>query len=325
MATIKDLVRITKISKSTISRALRDPKSVSPNKLATINEAIKEVGYIPNYFASNLKSKNSHTIAFLINETQNIFFNKIIYTIQNNFEKEGYKLIVSYGTDGSNDFAENIKHLISLSPAALIFSPNYYDKDVEAMFSSTKIFPFQIFSDTFENFNSLTIDDFKGTYLATKRLIASKLNKILLIGFEGHVFQNRLKGYKKALEENGIEFNEKLIISLSTKERITDVIMSNILSANPDGIIAISNTIGLETQKVLSKMGKSIPNDISMIQYDDSLTAELMNITVIGHTFDSLGKMIVSNILKGIQNDSKVIEKLTIEPILIERDSIKGF
>ena len=110
--TINDLANYTNISKSTISRALRSPESVSSEKLQIIQDAIRTLGYVPNYFASNLKSSENHTIGYIINDVQNPFFSNLIHSIENTLNQAYYKLLISFSRPDQDSLDEKVRDFL---------------------------------------------------------------------------------------------------------------------------------------------------------------------------------------------------------------------
>lgn len=327
--TINDLANHTNISKSTISRALRSPETVSPEKLQIINQAINELGYIPNYYASNLRSSNNHNIGYIINDVQNPFFSKLIDSIENILNQASYKLLISFSKPEEHSISEKVNEFLYFPISGLIFSPDISDPDIKARLATQlenkNIYPLQLFAKLYDKYDSIIVNDFYGTYLATERLIHSNHKDILLIGFNNLVFQERIAGYKKAFLDYGIPVNPNNILLLDDQEFIKDRIVTKVLSSKPTAIISISDIVGINTIKALRQLNMSIPNDISLIHYDDSSWANLLGISTIGHPIDQLAKMTADAIINGIQSNQKHLNlHQKIDPILFDRKSVKN-
>ena len=308
MVTIKDLQEYTHISMATISRALRNPSSVSPEKLAVINDAVDKLGYIPNYFASNLKNNSSCNIGLIVNDVQNPFFNNLIKSIETNLADEHFKLLISFGLGENNSIDDKVKIFLSSSVAGIMFSPNKSDSGIERLIRQQNVYP----------------DDYYGTYLATKRLLHAGHRNILIIGFSDLIYNTRIDGYKRAYEEMGLTAREEDIFLIDSSEFIADKICTKIIAEHPTAVITIADTISMQTLKVIKKLSICIPDDISMIVYDDSAWTDLMDITAIGHPIDVLGKTIAQTMVNGIRSkDPREPLSVKIEPLIIERSSVK--
>jgi LacI family transcriptional regulator len=325
MVTIKDLQDYTKISMSTISRALRTPENVSTKKLTIIRDAVEKLGYIPNYYASNLKSSSGNNIGLIVNDVQNPFFNNLIKSIEANLANEQFKLLISFGLNENNSIDDKVKNFLASSVAGIMFSPNKSDTNIEKLIQQQYVYPLQLFAKVYDNMDSIVVDDFYGTYLATKRLLHAGHRNILIMGFSDLICHQRIDGYKKAFEDFNLKIDDSNIFFIDNQELIAEKIGTKIVSRHPTAIISIADTIGIQTVKVLKKLSINIYDDISLILYDDSQWADLMNITAIGHPIDILGQTIAKTIVNGIRNkENHPVLSIKIEPLIIERNSIKS-
>ena len=326
--TINDLANYTNISKSTISRALRSPESVSPGKLQIINEAISTLGYVPNYYASNLKSTENYNIGYIINDVQNPFFSNLIYSIESTLNQASYKLLISFSRPDQDSIHEKVRDFLFFPISGLIFSPDIVNQEIKqnllTQLQNQDIYPLQLFAKLYDEFDSIIVNDFHGTYLATQRLIHSGHRNIVLIGFNNLVFQERISGYKQAFLDYNIPLNPQNILLLANLAIIKDRIVTKILSSKPTAIISISDIVGVNTIKALRHLKMQIPEDISLIQYDDASWANLLGITTIGHPIDLLGRLTAETLISGLQSKQKSLHKhQKIDPILFDRNSVK--
>lgn len=327
--TINDLASYTNISKSTISRALRSPESVSPEKLQIINEAISTLGYIPNYYASNLKSTANHNIGYIINDVQNPFFSELTHSIESTLNQAAYKLLISFSKPDQDSIVEKVRDFLFFPISGLIFTPDIavptLKQNLLVKLQNQNVYPLQLFARLYDEFDSIIVNDFHGTYLAAQRLIHSGHHNILLIGFNNMVFQERITGYKQAFADYNIPLNPNNIFLLDSREFMKDRIITKILTAKPTAIISISDIVGINTIKALRQLEMVIPEDISLIHYDDSSWANLLGITTIGHPIDQLGKLTAETLISGIQNQQKSRNlHQKVDPILFDRSSVKN-
>lgn len=324
--TLKDISKATRISVSTVSRALRNPDKVSDKKRKIIMNAVNDLGYIPNFYASNLKSNDVTNIGFIINDVQNTFFNQIIRVVEDILTEYGYKLIISFGTQTELGADNKIKSLLSSSVKVILFSPNVKSEETERLLKSKSIYTLQLFTDMYDGFDSLIVDDYNGTFMAAKRLLKDGHTKIMIAGFDNVVWRERLKGYKKAFEEAGIPLDENYICSFSNSEYLADKISTKIMMLKPTALIPVADQVGVASIKAIENLNLKIPEDISLICYDDSVWADLLGISVITHPIDDLGKKIAQMLITGIRDYQKnpKITKEVIEPFILDRKSIKN-
>lgn len=321
--TIKDIAAYTNISISTISRVLNNPDAVSPQKRAVVEEAITKLDYTPNYYASNLKSKNSYNIGFIINDIQNPFFTKLISSIERNFTDNRYKMFIGFGLNDGIMIENKINNFLSTSVSGIVFSPNNYNPETEKLLKRQGIYVLQLFTRFYDSFDSIVVDDFYGTYLATRRLLHSNHKNILLIGLQNAAFGPRIEGFKQAYLDYGLSIDDDNVFTITSNEFLTNQIYTRLIKSRPTAIITISDTVGISAVKALRKLSYEIPKDISMIHYDDSTWADLLNITTIGHPIDILGQRISSTLTKGLAGKTgDGVTHKKIDPIIMERNSV---
>lgn len=322
--TIKDIAKATSISVPTVARALKTPEKVSEKKRKIILSAAEKMGYVPNINACNLKTNSSHNIGFLINDVQNIFFNKIISVVESELSKAGYRLIISFGAKDSEEFNEKIINYLSLSVNAILFSPFEFNQRIENLLKINDVYALQLFSCCYETVDSLIVDDTNGMYLATKRLLRDGHKKILIAGIDDHsVWEKRVIGYKKALAEANIPLDNSLIFGVDSLEAVEDKLASRIVKDPPTAIIPVANEVSMSCLKALRDLKMTVGKDISVICYDDSEWANLLGISVITHPTQELGVKIAKMVLNGIkEGHDKPIEHQMIEPFIYERHSV---
>jgi LacI family transcriptional regulator len=245
--TIKDIARETNISVATVARALKYPEKVNEKKRKLILATADKLGYIPNINACNLKTNTSTNIGFIINDVQNTFFNSLIPVVEKELSDNGYKLMISFGTEDKVEIEDKIKNFLSTSVCAILFSPNLHSNYIENLLKKKEVYTLQLFSKYYDCFDSLIVDDTNGTYLATKRLLHEKHEKIMLIGLNDVIWQERVKGYKKAIIEAGLKINENLIVTIDNSEFLVDKISTMIVKENVTSIIPIAGKIGVAT------------------------------------------------------------------------------
>jgi len=322
--TIKDISRITGISVSTVSRALRYPEQVSEKKRKIILSMADELGYIPNLNASNLRTNASKNIGFIINDVQNTFFNQLITVIERELSSFGYKLIISFGTNDQVDNEDKIKNLLSTSVNALMFSPFRNSPYVQNLLESKNVYTLQLFTKAYQSFDSLIVDDLNGTYLATKRLILNNHHNILITGFRDAIWQERLKGYYKAYQEFNIEVDPELIYLIDSDEFLINKLTTKIMNKQPSAIIPIANKVGFAVVKALRTLGLKTNRDISVICYDDTVWADILDLTVVTHHIEELGRQIVKMLMEGIGRgeQQRMVRHEIIEPFILDRRSV---
>ena len=323
MPTVKDVAKRANVSPSTVSRYIRDSSMVSEKKALTIKRAITELGYTPNLSASFLKSQTTNLIGLVLPSLSNSFFAKFVEKLTKVLKKYKKQLFVFYAED-REEVKDQIKTLLSFRASSILFTLEKKSHTLSTLSNSNNSYFLQLFTDNFPNFDSVIIDDELGTEIATDKLIKLGHKRILLIDRNNNVFAKRYSGYKNAFKKNDIPFDENYILSLENSEIYVDLIRAKIKETNPTAIISVTEDLSQQTCLVLQELNLEIPNNISLICYDDSYWAKLSSYSVIKQPMNDLIDNIVELILNHDTNKkNNIVKKITLTPIFINRNSTK--
>ena len=279
--TIKEIASLCGVSVSTVSRAINNNDEISEKTRKKILDTIKEVGYTPNQNARNLKITKTKTIAVLIKGITNPFFTPMLKVLEEEITKSGYTFALQKVEENSSEIDLAQKIVKTLKPEGIIFLGGYFINDRKKLKALAVPFTMTtIINQALQIPRSacLGIDDFLQSKKLVEYLISLGHKKIALIGpryNDESIGKLRLLGYKKALEENGIEFDEKLVFysnkglnpySLEHGYEIGKKIVKENISCT--AIYAISDTIAMGAMKAIYDFGKKVPEDYSIAGFD---------------------------------------------------------
>ncbi len=332
--TIKDIARNLGISPSTVSRALKDHYEISEATKKAVKKVAAELNYQPNSVALSLRSSKSNTIGVIIPEIVHFFFSTVISGIEDVAYKKGYNVIITQSNESYEREISNIKTLFNNRVDGILISISEetidYKHIEELQEKGLPIVFFDRIADV-GNYSSVTVDDFLGGYQATEHLIHQGYKKIAhLAGPSGlYIMKQRIDGYKKALEDAGIEFDEDLVIFDETSDEqaaynaSTELFKSN----NPDAIFAWTDIAAMGAIKAAQKFGKNVPLDLGVVGFSNWQFTNLTNptITTIEQSGFEIGQSAIEMLLKQIEADSEEIEveSIKLETKLIARESSK--
>lgn len=279
--TIKDIASICGVSVSTVSRAINDSYGISQKTRSKVLKTIDEVGYKPDTNARNLKISKNKTIAVLIKGITNPFFTPMIKIIEEEISKTGYSFVLTKVEEHSSevDVAQSMVNI--LKPEGIIFLGGYFINDQEKLkalgvpYSMTTIINKDRIN---KNSTCVGVDDFKESYKLVDYLLSLGHKKIAFIAARSDdisIGQLRLEGYKKALDDHGIDFDPRLVIyppkglnpySLYHGYESGKKIVRDKLACT--AIFSISDTVAIGAIKALYDMGKKVPEDYSVAGFD---------------------------------------------------------
>lgn len=331
MATMKDIAKLAGVSTSTVSHVINKSRFVSDAISERVNKAAQDLNYRPSALARSLKLNRTRTIGMLVSSSTNPFFGEVVKGVERSCYQQGYNLILC-NTEGDNErMHESINTLLqkrvdgvilmcsSLEGERLDVLDQYPDIPVVVMDWG----PMQFTSDKIQD-NSL-----RGGYMATKHLIESGHKEIGCITgpLVKHQAQMRYKGYKRALNEAGLSFKAEWIIESDFEceggyQAFNKMHQAGVL---PSAIFVCNDMMSMGVINAASEKGIGIPDDLSIIGYDDIYIAKFMtpSLTTIHQPKYRLGKAAVETLLYRLENSETEVQVVQLEPALIERATVR--
>lgn len=282
--TIKDIAKTLNISKSTVSRALRDSSEISIETKKRVLELAQRLDYNPNPVALSLLNSQSNDIGVIVPEIANPFFAIVIAGIEDVAFAQGYHVIIYQSHDNFEREALNVRHIYNRRKDGLLVSMASNTEDYNHFKNlHDRGFPIVFFDRVCEEIDThkVIVDDFEGAYSATEHLIQQGCEKIAHIAGPKHLLNSRrrLHGYKAALLDYKQTIDEQLIVYSDFNSKSAFEITQKLLSGHkkPDGIFASSDNIAIGCHSAIIKAGLSMPNDIALIGFSDLPFASLLN------------------------------------------------
>lgn len=275
---IYDIAKEARVSPSTVSRVLNNKNNVKTATRERVLRVIEGKQYTPNLLARNLSVGVSRNIAFLVPDIENSFFGKILHGISDCAVESDYNVFM-YGTDEDSGREHKIlQNLKSELICGLIITP-VSEKDEETgrllkRFEEQGVPVVLVDRDIpGAKFDGVFSNDIDGACEVVECLIKEGHRKIAIIsGPEtSRPGKDRLEGYRKALEKNGIIVENKYIVSGGFKEDGAYCAMGRLMGLKepPTAVFASNNLTTLGCLRYLKEYGLKLTQDISMVSFDD--------------------------------------------------------
>lgn len=332
--TIKTISEKTGISVSTISRVLNGKAKryrISDKTAEIILRTAKELNYSPNQMARGLRLKRSYTLGYIIPDISNPFFARIAQSVEKSARKKGYSVILSDTGEDTAVEVSTVQLLLDRNIDGLIISP--VGKQVQHLINlKKKNIPVVLIDRYFPElgFPYVASDNFKGAFEAIKYLLENGHKKIACIQGLLNTLPNseRVRGYIEAHRFCNVEYDEDLIVGDSFGEQNGYIETKLLLQrkAPITAIFGISNLISFGALKALKEAGLDIPEDISLITFDDQPYLSFLStpITSVKQQRSAIGdiatKLLIDQIESGTGTDNKGI---ILPTKLIIRNSVK--
>ncbi|MCR8666829.1 LacI family transcriptional regulator [Aestuariibaculum sp. M13] len=331
--TIYDIAKALDITAATVSRALNDSPRVKKATKELILETAKQMNYEQNKLAQALKSGKSYNVGVIVPYINSNFFASVIRGIEEELYPKGYHVIICQTHDQENLEIENINSLLNAQVDGVLMSISNSNIENNPAFKNLvrKHVPLIFFDrkKDIKGVSSVTIDDFKGAYLATQHLIDQGCKRIAHLSNDRslEIFQNRFLGYKQAILDAGLEFDDRLVVETTSKveagRKSTEILLR--LNNPPDGIFASCDFSALGAIKEIKAQGFSIPNDICITGFSNEPFSQFMelSITSVDQSPMEMGRIAANVFLDEVHNNAKIKseKQVILAPELIIRQS----
>ena len=304
MATMKDVAQRAGVGVGTVSRVINHVPGVKESTLIKVNQAIKELNYIPDEYARGLKTKSSRTIALILPSVWYPFFSEFAYYVEKRLDKENYKLLLCNSNGNPTEEAKYIK-MLKQNKIDAIIAITY--SDIEQYIYSN--IPFVSLDRYFDKKVAyVTSDNYEGGKLAARKLLEHGARSLAYVGSHSKYPNGtmlRRDGFRDYLENIGIDYKEIFL-----QEPVNDFTpyILEMLKVHPkiDGIFCHTDSLLLKLRKILNQYGYRVPEDIQLIGFDGmNLSSDLpLGISTIAQPVEQLANGAVDLVLRKIADPS---------------------
>ncbi len=332
--TLQGIADQLNLSVTTVSRVLNgksDRYRISKETQDSVNKLAKELKYSPNQLARGLRLKRTNTIGYIIPDISNPFFASIAKSVEKFARKSGYSIILC-DSEENTEIEENlIQLMIERKVDGLILSPvgleithlkNLIQKNVPVVLLD------RYFPDLEIPF--VTSDNYQGALEAVSLLIENNHSQIACIqGLKNTSPNNdRVKGYLDAHKKYGLTVDNNLIVGDSFGEENGYIETKLLLKRSklPTAIFAVSNLISLGAIRAITEEGLKIPDDISMISFDDQPYSRFLStpMTTVSQQSTQIGQIATKLLISQIESNKNIEQNgIFLQTKLIIRDSVK--
>jgi LacI family transcriptional regulator len=328
---ISDIATKTGLSISTVSRVLNGKAEqfrIGKKSQTKIQEAAKELKYIPNQFAASLRTGKSHTIALIIPTLQNPFFADLTSNINAEIRKFGYTTMISDSDENFEVEKMTLQQIISRNVDGLIIAPCGNQCDHIKYLYDLGL-PIICIDRYFEDLELpfVSTDNYNGAYNATKYLIENGHSSITCIQGVQHSTPNKLrvKGFRSAMEEAGFPDYTVTGDDFSLQNGYLETKLLFHQKKTPTAIFTLSNTIALGCMKALKEMNIRIPQDLSLITFDDHPYLDYLEtpLSRIVQPVNDISKIAVKFLFMQLNKEANQNTQVLLTPQMILRESVR--
>ncbi|MDI6807562.1 MAG: LacI family DNA-binding transcriptional regulator [Candidatus Eisenbacteria bacterium] len=308
--TIRDVARITGVSRSTVSLVINDSRRISAPTAGKVLAAIRELGYEPNVMARGLARRRAKMIAILVPQISShvfsdFYFSEAISGISDALSRRGYRMLIEIATE---DFLKEGEHLKLFRERQIdgMLLLGTLDTDRYIVELSEKGHPLVLVNSSLDGIPCVLADNLSGSRVMVNYLASLGHRRIAFIGGleSTTVGMDRTLGYKAGLKESGIRIDSRLITYGNYSEESGYDCMRKLWSAGskPTAVFAANDMMAIGALKFLRERGIKVPHEMTVVGADDIKLASYVEppLTTIRQPMYEIGRLATGMLLEGL-------------------------
>lgn len=328
-ATIYDIAKHAEVSIATVSRVFNGNTRVSDKTRERVLEVAKELGYQPHVSAQSLARRNSHLISAVIPVMTNDFYMGVMRGMQDALAATDYDLLV-YAARRPEDVESQLARATQKGRAEGILLLSAPLSAAQIKHLKRRKQPVVLVDAYHPAFDSISVDNVQGGYLATRHLIKLGHTRI------AHITANpepppaiqRRQGYEKALKEAGLKVESSLVVGIDKRphafvEEAGYASMKILLKRKhrPTAVFAASDAQALGAMRALQEEGLQIPEDMALVGFDDIDVCSYVGLTTLRQPVYDMGRLAIEKFITRREHTERPVSQTVFAPQLIVRAS----
>jgi len=329
--TLADVAERAGVSRQTVSNAVNNPDLLRAETLVRVQQAIEELGYLPNRAARNLRTRASHLVGLRLSPVQegtaNAAMDRFVHSLVWTSREAGYHVLLFSG-EGA-DPLEGYDDLVRSTAVDAFIVTDTYLGNPQATWLRQRRAPFVAFGRPWDDPEArhpwVDVDGAAGTELATRHLLERGHTRIAWIGWrkESRIGEDRRAGWSRALKERGLS-------TTGMASRVEDTVWSGrdasshlLDEARPTAFVCASDTLAMGVLRTLAERGLHPGKDIAVVGFDDSQVAQVVHpgLTSVRQPLEEVAVAVVRALEDLLGVPTKVADGLLLTPDLTIRAS----
>lgn len=321
------------VSPATVSNVLNRPELVAEATRTKVQEAISELDYVRNSFGSSLRSGRSTSVGLLVLDVTNPFFAEVARGIEEEAAESGLAVVLLNSAESPERQRRNLRLLAEQRVAGAMVMP-VDDEMSDLLWLQRQGVHWVALDrgDVPEDVgSSVSVDNREGGLAAGRHLLALGHRRVTFLGGAFAIEQVRLRyeGLRAAFGEAGLDPEEHVeLVSLSQLnahqgERAVDQVLLDGAGRRTRAVFCANDQIALGFMKGLGKRGLRVPDDVSVVGYDDLAVADMVHpgLTTVAQPKYELGRAAMQLLNAQMDGSGQAHERRIFQPRLIMRDS----
>lgn len=333
-ASVKDVAARAGVSLGTVSNVLNRPDRVSPDTRGRVEQAMRDLGFVRNESARQLRAGHSRTLAYVVLDVRNPFFTDVAEGAERAAEDSGLSLFLCHSDNRASREADYLAHLVEQRVQGILVTP--VDPAADGLADVRRNgTPLVIVDRTREDdkFCSVAVDDVLGGRLAVEHLVERGHTRVAFIGGPDSVGQvrDRLEGARRAWADAGLPADQLTVVPTSALTVVEgrsagERVMGLASRRRPTAAFCANDLLALGLLQQLSTAGLSVPGDLAIVGYDDIdyASAAAVPLTSVRQPRQELGRRAAELVMDEAENPAHLHQQVVFTPELVARRSTLG-
>ncbi len=322
---IRDIAKLAGVSTATVSHVINSTRFVSDEVKQKVQEVIESNGYTPNAHARNLATQRNHTFGLILSDLSNPFFPELVKSIQECANQKGYEITLANTNYDAERTLASVQRMLEQRVSGVAVMTSEMDAALAERLAAREIGV--VFLDVGKvgpYVSNIAVNYEKGIRAGVEHLLELGHRRIAYISGPQRLksAQRRLLAFTKTMRKHE---SEPFIFEGDFKATGGQQAVAAMLQQKqrPTAIVAANDLMAMGAMRELRKAGLRVPEDVSVVGFDDILFAELADppLTTVALPREEIGRAAVEALLHTVTNDSKAGREYKITPKLIVRES----
>lgn len=310
--TIYDVAREAGVSMATVSRVVNGNPNVKPSTRKKVSDVIEKLNYRPNAVARGLASKKTTTVGVILPSVTNLFFAQLARGIDDIALMYKYNIILANSDESKEKEIQVFNTMLDNQVDGIVFMAENVTDSIKREIERTNTpVVFAGTANDIEDAYSVNIDMIAAYHDATSNLLTHKKRVALVMG-RPHILLStqQVEGYKRALSEHQVDFDDSLLIQGSLTYKDASNIVEQLLQAKADAAIIKDDALASAVMSELLDRGIQVPEDFEIISNDNSLISEIVRpaLSSIQQPLYDIGA-VAMRLLTKVMNNEEVDER----------------
>ena len=327
--TIDDVAKAAKVSKQTVSRAINNKGDISPHTKKNILKLIDELGYRPSRMAQAMNTQRSYMVGFVIPDITNPFFSEVVRGVQDAAMNANYSVLLC-NTDNQADQEKAALEMMATQGVDGIIAFGFNGPEEEMDRFADTFHPIVYINSPYQhkNISRIMVKNDEGARDVVDYFMREGHQHIGMLSVENRIKRveiRRRQGFIQAIKAHNLPFQESQIIDVHPQLSGGYDGMKKLLAQHPEitAVFAYNDLIGLGAIRAAIDMGRSIPQELAVIGFDDVQLSSMTSPSLSSVHVDKyeLGNLALQRILEMIEMPQTKLPDLSVDVKLIHRES----